>query len=115
MLRIYISVLLYQETEVLAKVMNRDVITKGDDGFALLIDPYNDNRSGYGFWSNPLGTQTDFRINDDGRSVDANWDTEWQLQHPVCMTGVGPGNGHSVQESPIQARIAIPGESILAG
>jgi len=75
---IYISITLYQETEVLAKAMNRDVITKGDDGFALIIDPYNDNRSGYGFWTNPLGTQTDFRINDNGRSVDVNWDTEWR-------------------------------------
>lgn len=75
---IYVSVKLFQETEVVAKVMNRDVLTKGDDGFALVIDPYNDNRSGYGFWSNPLGTQTDFRINDDGRSIDVNWDTEWR-------------------------------------
>lgn len=74
---IYISVNLYQETKILAKAMNRDVITKGDDGFVLLIDPYNDNRSGYGFWTNPLGTQTDFRINDDGRNIDVNWDTEW--------------------------------------
>jgi hypothetical protein len=74
---IYISVILYQESRVLAKAMNRDVITKGDDGFTLLIDTYNDNRSGYGFWTNPLGTQTDFRINDDGRNVDVNWDTEW--------------------------------------
>lgn len=74
---IYISAILYQETRVLAKAMNRDVITKGDDGFALVIDPYNDNRSGYGFWTNPLGTQSDFRINDDGRNIDENWDTEW--------------------------------------
>jgi len=74
---IYLSVNLYQETDVVAKVMNRDVLTKGDDAFALVIDPYNDNRSGYGFWTNPLGTQTDFRINDDGRSIDPNWDTEW--------------------------------------
>ncbi len=75
---VYISVILYQESEVLAKVMNRDAFTKGDDGFTLIIDPYNDNRSGYGFWTNALSTQTDFRINDDGRSIDANWDTEWQ-------------------------------------
>ena len=75
---LYISVKLYQETEVLAKMMNRDVLSKGDDGFALVLDPYNDNRSGYGFWTNPLGTQTDFRINDDGRSIDVNWDTEWK-------------------------------------
>ena len=36
---IYISATLYQETEVLAKAMNRDVLSKGDDGFALVIDP----------------------------------------------------------------------------
>lgn len=74
---IYISVNLYQESEVLAKAMTRDGLTKGDDCFTLIIDPYNDNRSGYGFWTNPLGTQSDFRINDDGRSIDGNWDVEW--------------------------------------
>ncbi|MFH0755697.1 MAG: DUF5916 domain-containing protein [Bacteroidota bacterium] len=74
---IYISVNLYQETEVLAKVMNRDVLTKGDDCFTVTFDPYNDNRSGYGFSTNALSTQTDFRINDDGRNIDENWDTEW--------------------------------------
>jgi hypothetical protein len=74
---IYVSVKLYQETEVMAKALTRDILTKGDDSFALVIDPYNDNRSGYGFWTNPLGTQTDFRINDDGRSIDINWDAEW--------------------------------------
>ncbi len=75
---IYISVNLYQDSRVLAKAMNRDVLTKGDDSFVLVIDPYNDNRSGYGFWTNLLGTQTDFRINDDGRNIDVNWDTEWK-------------------------------------
>ena len=75
---IYLSANLYQNTEVLAKVMNRDVLTKGDDCFALVIDTYNDNRSGYGFWTNALGTQTEFRINDDGRNLDVNWDTEWR-------------------------------------
>ena len=74
---VYISVKLFQESEVVAKAMNRDAFTKGDDCFVLVIDPYNDNRSGYGFWTNPLGTQSDFRINDDGRSIDDNWDAEW--------------------------------------
>jgi len=84
---VYISVILYQESEVLAKVMNRDAFTKGDDGFALLIDPYNDNRSGYGFWTNALGTQADFRINDDGRNIDSNWDTEWQCASRINEKG----------------------------
>jgi hypothetical protein len=76
--QLYLSVILYQETKVLAKVTGRDFLTKGDDCFALVLDPYNDNRTGYGFWSNALGTQTDFRITDDGRSIDVNWDTEWE-------------------------------------
>jgi hypothetical protein len=84
---LYVSVNMYQETEVQAKVMNRDVLSKGDDCFALVIDTYNDNRSGYGFWTNPLGTQTDFRINDDGRSIDENWDTEWTTASTIHERG----------------------------
>lgn len=84
---LYVSVRMYQHTEVMAKAMNRDVLYKGDDCFALVIDPYNDNRSGYGFWTNPLGTQTDFRINDDGRSIDVNWDTEWSTASTVNEDG----------------------------
>ncbi len=84
---LYISVNLYQDACVVAKVLNRDVLTKGDDCFALVIDPYNDNRSGYGFWTNPLGTQTDFRINDDGNKIDANWDTEWKTASTVHAGG----------------------------
>ena len=84
---IYLSVNLYQETEVLAKALTRDALTKGDDCFVLVIDPYNDNRSGYGFWTNPLGIQTDFRINDDGRSIDVNWDTEWHTASVMYSWG----------------------------
>jgi hypothetical protein len=84
---VYLSVNLYQKTEVLAKVLNRDALTKGDDCFSLVIDPYNDNRTGYGFWANPLGTQTDFRINDDGRNIDVNWDAEWQSATKIHADG----------------------------
>lgn len=84
---IYLSVNLYQTTSVVAKVMNRDVLSKGDDCFVLVIDPHNDNRSGYGFWTNPLGTMTDFRINDDGRNIDVNWDTEWKTSSTIHSQG----------------------------
>ncbi len=84
---LYISVNLYQEANVLAKAMNRDAITKGDDCFVLVIDPYNDNRTGYGFRTNPLGTQTDFRINDDDRNLDVNWAAEWQTASSVHEMG----------------------------
>lgn len=84
---LYVSVKLYQDSEVLAKIQNRDVISKGDDCFALVVDTHNDNRTGYGFWTNPLGTQTDFRINDDGRNIDVNWDTEWKSASAIQANG----------------------------
>lgn len=75
---LYLSVILYQDTKVNASIQSRDQLSTSDDCIVLLLDSYNDKRSGYGFWINPLGTQVDFRINDDGRNVDTNWDTEWE-------------------------------------
>jgi hypothetical protein len=75
---IYISATFYYEGNLVASIQNRDNLSESDDCFILLIDSYNDNRSGYGFWINPLGTQAEFRVNDDGRNLDSNWDTEWE-------------------------------------
>lgn len=68
----------YQITPIVAKNQSRDALSKNDDEVGLVIDTYNDNRTGYGFIVNPLGTQIDFKINDDGNIIDLNWDTEWK-------------------------------------
>ena len=68
----------YQRTQLIAKNQSRDALSKNDDEVGLVIDTYNDNRTGYGFIVNPLGTQVDFKINDDGNNIDLNWDTEWK-------------------------------------
>lgn len=68
----------YQRTPIVAKNQSRDALSKNDDEVALVIDTYNDNRTGYGFIVNPLGTQVDFKVNDDGKNTDLNWDTEWK-------------------------------------
>jgi hypothetical protein len=44
----------------------------------LVVDSTNDRRSGYYFITNALGTQADGRISEDGRTVEATWDAEWQ-------------------------------------
>jgi len=66
------------ENTLIAKNQGRDALSKNDDEVGLVIDTYNDNRTGYGFIVNPLGTQVDFKINDDGNNIDLNWDTEWK-------------------------------------
>ncbi len=74
---IYVVFKCYQSSPVIARNQSRDGLSKNDDLIAFLIDTYNDKRSGYGFFTDSLGTQIDIKINDDGRNLDANWDTEW--------------------------------------
>ena len=75
---VYAAFKCYQRTPLIAKNQSRDALSKNDDEVGLIIDTYNDNRTGYGFIVNPLGTQVDFKINDDGNIIDLNWDTEWK-------------------------------------
>jgi hypothetical protein len=74
---LYIAIACIQNSEVTAKIQTRDKFGQSDDGIFLILGTYNDNRNSYGFGLNPLGTQADFRIMDDGRTLDYNWDTEW--------------------------------------
>ena len=71
---------------LVANVRTRDALEKSDDAVFLLLDPYHDRRSGYVFLLNALGTQTDIRLRDDGRSTDIRWDAEW-----LCRTSSGNG------------------------
>ncbi len=76
---LFVAFKCYQDpATITAKIQTRDNLTKSDDAVAFTLDTYNDQRTGFGFLLNPLGTQCDFRIGDDGRSIDVNWDTEWQ-------------------------------------
>lgn len=85
--KIYAVFNCYQSTPVVAKNQSRDALSKNDDLIAVILDTYNDNRSGYIFFSNPLGTQIDIKVNDDGRNMDINWDTEWKSEAKVYDWG----------------------------
>ncbi len=66
-----------------------------DDAVAVLIDSEHDHRSCYVFEVNPLGTQADLYIAEEGEVVDFSWDGLW------WASGVVGKNGWS-------AEIAIP-------
>ena len=63
---------------ITANIQTRDRVKGGDDAVILILDTYGDKRSAYGFTVNPLGTQTDYKITDDGRNINYEWDTEWE-------------------------------------
>jgi hypothetical protein len=66
-----------QPEKIVSNIQIRDNLQKSDDVVVVILDTYQDNRSGFAFIVNPLGTQTDMRIADDGRQTDKNWDTQW--------------------------------------
>jgi len=72
---------------IVASFQNRDYQTKGDDMVALVLDTYNDQRSAYAFLLNPLSTQTDIRLIDDGKNSDHNYDTEWSAAAIINQDG----------------------------
>jgi hypothetical protein len=72
---------------IVSSVQVRDNLTKSDDAVCIVLDTFLDMRSGYVFIVNPLGTQTDIRIADDGRSEDRNWDTQWQAAAKIHQWG----------------------------
>lgn len=49
-----------------------------DDTVAVFLDPFGDGRTAYVFRINPLATQEDSRIADNGRAVDYQWDNSWR-------------------------------------
>src|SRR6266851_9818411 len=64
--------------KIVATELRRDADFSVDDTFTVLISPNNDRRNGYTFTTNPLGTQFDALISDEGRVNDPNWDGIWK-------------------------------------
>ncbi|MCD4731479.1 MAG: carbohydrate binding family 9 domain-containing protein [Bacteroidales bacterium] len=85
---IYVVFKCFQDpNSIRAKIQNRDNLTTSDDAVSFMFDTYNDQRTGFGFYMNPLGTQCDFKILDDGRIIDTNWDTEWESAVQIFSWG----------------------------
>ncbi len=84
---IYFGIACFQNAQVTGKIQVRDKFAQSDDGIFILLGTFIDNRNGYCFATNPLGTQTDFRIIDDGRTIDYNWDTQWESNAKIYDWG----------------------------
>ncbi|MHC1733141.1 MAG: DUF5916 domain-containing protein [Bacteroidales bacterium] len=96
---LFFAIACMQKAPVTAKIQLRDKFAQSDDGIFVILGTFSDNRNGYCFGVNPLGTQADFRIIDDGRTLDYNWDTEWLSKSAIFDWGW-------------YAEIAIPFKSI---
>jgi hypothetical protein len=76
-----------EPSRVLATELRRDNEFINDDSISILLDTLHDNRSGYLFRTNPLGTQYDALITDEGRVTDVNWNEKWNSAATVDESG----------------------------
>jgi hypothetical protein len=67
-----------ESRRIAAAVTTRDGDLDDDDSVGVLLDTFDDDRTGYFFRTNLLGTQQDGRIADNGRTVDTRWDAAWR-------------------------------------
>lgn len=62
---------------IAARLTKRDSDLKADDSVYVMLDTFHDKRNCYYMGTNPLGTQWDGRITENGRSDDSTWDGIW--------------------------------------
>lgn len=73
--------------KIVATELQRDGTFKTDDYVSFLISPNNDGQSGYIFTINPLGTQFDTYISEEGVLLDPNWNGIWHSDAHITQDG----------------------------
>jgi hypothetical protein len=72
---------------VLARELRRDNSFSNDDRFEIVLDTYHDHRNAFHFVINPLGTQYDALITDEGQDVNREWDERWYSETRIDSSG----------------------------
>jgi hypothetical protein len=72
---------------ILASEMEYDFSWQQDDNFEVILDTFNDDRSGYLFVTNPNGAKADALVADNGDRVNRDWDGIWVARTTVTAEG----------------------------
>lgn len=85
---LYIGVWCYQKdvNKIVAKNMNTDFDYETDDNFQIMISPFNDNRNGYLFVTNPNGARADIQIYS-GEDGNEDWNGVWDVKTTITNEG----------------------------
>src|SRR5712691_8390114 len=70
-----------------ARDLVRDSNFPNDDKIEILLDTYHDRRNAFRFAVNPLGTQQDALITDEGRDVNVSWNGSWISEGRIDAKG----------------------------
>jgi len=76
---IYIGIRAFdsEPSKINARDLVRDSTFDTDDRIEIILDTYHDQRNAFRFAVNPLGTQQDALITDEGKDINLSWDGSW--------------------------------------
>ena len=76
---IYIGIRAFdsEPAKINARDLVRDSTFSTDDRIEIVLDTYHDQRNAFRFAVNPLGTQQDALITDEGKNINLSWDSSW--------------------------------------
>lgn len=72
---------------ILASERARDGDLANDDNITIVLDTFHDHRNAFEFSTNPLGTQADALITDEGKEINTNWDEKWDVAARITNSG----------------------------
>ncbi|MEE8178014.1 MAG: DUF5916 domain-containing protein, partial [Acidobacteriota bacterium] len=72
---------------ILATERRRDNNLENDDTITLVLDTFHDHRNAFLFRTNPLGTQYDALITDEGKDINESWDETWDVASQIHAAG----------------------------
>ena len=86
---LYIGVICYDSTVggIVAAERRRDNSLENDDTLSIVLDTFHDHRNAFLFRTNPLGTQYDALITDEGNNLNVNWDEQWNVVSRITPEG----------------------------
>ncbi|MBT3478356.1 MAG: carbohydrate binding family 9 domain-containing protein [Candidatus Marinimicrobia bacterium] len=105
---LYVSAVLYdsEPDKIIIESLEQDFDSQSSDAFALMLDTFNDDKSGYVFLFNPAGAIKDIYINNDGTSMNRAWegivypktsihDYGWEIElaFPLTSLRFNPSDG----------------------
>ena len=89
---LYVAIMAYdsEPDRVVARILQRDKVLEadffgggfqfaGDDGVAILLDPFDDNRNGVVFATNANGAEFEALVSDEGRELNIDWRGVWEV------------------------------------
>ena len=90
---LYVSAILYdsEPDKIIIESLEQDFDSQSSDAFAIMLDTFNDDKSGYAFLFNPAGAIKDMYIDNDGTTMNRAWegivhpktsinDNGWQIE-----------------------------------